>query len=512
MSKSGNAITVIVDYVRLGNYTRSGCAISDIPLKPTNASNGSCLQSVILRAAKDLPCVAHLGETLRQAQGDTLGALLRQSPLNDYGVPCERQSLTGPTETTIQVTPYRWVVIGVWLMGSVSGFMIMSTLGILLPAISLEMSLSPAQQGLLASSAFWGNLALAIPLSWWASRYSAKLLTTVTLVFGTVFLFLQGWAPVFGVLLLGRLAFGITVIARQPARAFLMRQWFPQREMVLVNSISNALFGLVVGGGMAAAPFLLISFGGSWRATLYTFGALFAVLSILWMVLGKERDSAESRRREASVQANVLKGALRYRDLWVGGFGFIGVTLAWSAFLSFYPTMMLEAYDISLRWSGAILALGIFTGGVAGLGFGFAVMATGQGKIILQSLGVLMALSFVGMTMTGDLTVLLVLTFVNGIAWGFWPILYTVPFHLPGIRSREVAVALAFTMMMSSVGTTLGPLVTGFLDQALGDLRLSLAIVSFTSLSLCITGTLLRRETTGGRVQQPEPARQASAD
>ena len=431
---------------------------------------------------------------------------------NDYGVPWERHSLTGTTEPAVQTTPYRWVVIGVWFMGSASAFMIMSTLGILLPAISLELSLSPAQQGLLASSAFWGNLVLAIPLSWWVSRYSAKLLTTVTLVLGTGFLFLQGWAPVFGVLLLGRLAFGVTAIARQPAQAFLIRQWFQQREIVLVNSISNALFGLVVGGGMAAAPFLLISFGGSWRATLYTFGALFAVLSILWMVLGKERDSAESRRREASVQANVLKGALGYRDLWVGGFGFIGVTLAWSAFLSFYPTMMLEAYDISLRWSGAILALGIFTGGVAGLGFGFAVMATGQGKIILQSLGVLMALSFVGMTMTGDLTVLLVLTFVNGIAWGFWPILYTVPFHLPGIRSREVAVALAFTMMMSSVGTTLGPLVTGFLDQALGDLRLSLAIVSFTSLSLCITGTLLRRETTGGRVQQPEPARQASAD
>ena len=420
--------------------------------------------------------------------------------------------MTGTTEPAVQTTPYRWVVIGVWFMGSVSAFMTMSTLGILLPAISLELSLSPAQQGLLASSAFWGNLVLAIPLSWWASRYSAKLLTTVTLVLGTAFLFVQGWAPVFGVLLFGRLAFGITAIARQPAQAFLIRQWFHQREIVLVNSISNALFGLVVGGGMVATPFLLITFGGDWRAILYTFGGLFAVLSVLWMVLGKERDSAESRRREAAVQANVLKGALRYRDLWVGGFGFLGATFAWSGFLSFYPTMILDTYDISLRWSGAILALGIFIGGVAGLGFGFAVMAPGRGKLILQSLGVLIALSFLGMTVTGDLSTLLVLTFVNGIAWGFWPILYTVPFHLPGIRSREVAVALAFTMMMSSVGTTLGPLVAGFLDQALGDLRLSLAIVSFTPVSLSIAGILLRRESTGGRVQQPEGARQTSAD
>ena len=420
--------------------------------------------------------------------------------------------MTSTTESTVQTTPYRWVVIGVWFTGSVSAFMVMSTLGILLPAISLELSLSPAQQGLLGSSAFWGNLVLAIPLSWWASRYSAKLLTTVTLVLGTAFLFLQGWAPVFGVLLFGRLAFGVTAIARQPAQAFLMRQWFHQREIVLVNSISNALFGLVVGGGLAAAPFLLISFGGNWRATLYTFGGLFAVLTVLWMVLGKDRDSAESRRQEASAQTNVLKGALRYRDLWVAGFGFLGATLASAAFLSFYPTMMLDTYGLSLRWSGAILALGIFIGGGAGLGFGFAVMVTGQGKIILQFLGVLMALTFVGMTVTGDLATLLVLTFLNGIAWGFWPILYSVSFHLPGIRSREVAVALAFIMMMASVGLTLGPLVTGFLHEALGNLRLSLAIVSFTPVSLCIAGILLRRETTGGRVQQPEPAGQPSAD
>ena len=46
---------------------------------------GTGPKTVILRAAKDLPGVAHLGETLRQAQGDTLGALLRQSSLMGTG-------------------------------------------------------------------------------------------------------------------------------------------------------------------------------------------------------------------------------------------------------------------------------------------------------------------------------------------------------------------------------------------------------------------------------------------
>ncbi len=158
------------------------------------------------------------------------------------------------SQQTAEVSSYRWVVMGLWTLSGVSGFMVMSTVGILLPSISAELHLSPGEQGILGSSAFWGNMVLAIPLSWWMSRYGAKTLTTVTLALGTLFLFLQGWAPVFVVLLAGRLAFGIAIVARQPARALLTQQWFPPREIVILNSASNALFGLVVGAGQVATP------------------------------------------------------------------------------------------------------------------------------------------------------------------------------------------------------------------------------------------------------------------
>ena len=416
----------------------------------------------------------------------------------------------GITDSSDQASDYRWVVMGVWLTASVSGFMVISTLGILLPAISEELDLSPTQQGLLGSAAFWGNLALAIPLSWWTSRYGPKILTTVTLLLGTGFLFMQGWAPVFAVLLFARLAFGITVVARQPARAFLMQQWFPQREVLLVNSIANAMFGLVVGGGLAAAPFILSALGDDWRTTLNLFGALFAVLTILWVAFGRERVTTDFRRLAASQDTSILKGTLRHRDLWIGGLGFVGATTAWSAFLSFFPTMMLNDHQVSLRWSGSILALGVFMGGFSGLGFGWAVTATNRGNTILLALGVLITASFVGMTLTGSIPLLIVLTFINGIGWGFWPILYSVPFHLPGIRPRELAMGIAFIMMMSSIGTTLGPLLTGLLQEVSGDLRLSLLIVSFGSLSVSISGLFLRASSPPQREAVAAAASQTS--
>ena len=427
----------------------------------------------------------------------------------------EQRDSTVPTGYSASIPPpsrYRWVAMGLWMLSGVSGFMVLSTLGILLPAISADLHISPLQQGLLGSSAFWGNIALAIPLSWWTSRYGPKALTSVTLVLGTAALFLQGWAPSFAVLMVGRLAFGITMMARQPARVSLTQQWFAPREIVFVNSISNLLFGLVVGGGLAASPFILAAFGDDWRATLNVFAGLFVVLSVSWMILGKERRTPEHtslQNPQESRETGVVLSALGYRDLWVQGFGFVGATLCWSAFLAFYPTLMLNTYQLSLQWSGAILALGVFVGGVAGLGLGYVVMNKGHGKLILQVLGILMPVTYLGMIMTGSIPILIGLTLLNGVAWGFWPILFTVPFHLPGIRPRQVAVAVAFTTMMSSVGIALGPLTAGLLQEAMGNLQQALSIISLTGLSLTAAGMFLR---TGTLVNVEEPAGVAPAN
>ena len=402
--------------------------------------------------------------------------------------------------------------MGVWMLSGVSGFMVLSTLGILLPSISADLHISPLQQGLLGSSAFWGNIALAIPLSWWTSRYGPKALTSVTLVLGTAALFIQGWAPAFAVLMAGRLAFGITVMARQPARVSLTQQWFAPREVVFVNSVQSLFFGLVVGGGLAASPFILVAFGNDWRATLNVFAWLFVALTVSWMILGRERPTPQQARRperQEIRESGVVRGALGYRDLWVQGFGFVGATLCWSAFLAFYPTLMLNTYQLSLQWSGAILALGVLTGGAAGLGLGYVVMKKGHSKIILQVMGIIMPVTYLGMILTGSIPILIALTILNGVAWGFWPILFTVPFHLPGIRPRQVAVAVSFTMMMSSIGTALGPLTAGLLQQVLGDLQQTLFFISFTGLSLTAAGIFLR---TGTQANAEEPAVVAPAD
>ena len=314
----------------------------------------------------------------------------------------------------------------------------------------------------------------------------------MTLALAAAFLFLQGSATGFFTLLLTRLCFGIVMTARTPAKALLVQQWFALREVVLVNGVNNYIYGIVVGSGLVVTPFLLSGLGNNWRAVLRIFGVLFIVLLVLWLAVGRERVNADYRRRQVSREGSVLRVVLSYRDLWLAGLGFLGTHVAFSAYFSFFPTLMLSTYDVSLQWSGILLATSTIVGGIAGIGIGYSVMRLGNGKTVLVALGALMVGSYAGMAFTGSIPLLILLAVLNGVAWGFWPILYTVPYQLPGIRPRDVAVALAFTSTMTVSGITLGPLAVGFLQEAMGDLRLALLVLGVAPISLSVAGTMLR--------------------
>ncbi len=397
---------------------------------------------------------------------------------------------------------YRWVLICLYLMSNVSAQMVINTLGILLPSIAAGLDLSPSEQGLLGSAPFWSTIVLAIPIAWLGSRLSPKWLTAATLVGCALCLFLQGWAPVFAFLLLGRLLFGIFTIAQQPARAILTRQWFPPREVVLVNGLSNVFFGLVVGGGLALSPIILILLGDDWRGTLRIFAFYYVALTALWLVMGRDRVTEEFTSGESQPLLPLLRSALSYRDVWLCGAGFCGATMAFSAYVAFFPTLMLQEYDISLRVSGLALALDVVLGGIGGLAIGYYAAIWRKEGLFLQIFGVVMVGSFLGMILTGSVVMVYVMSVINGVTWTFFPILITVPFNLRGIQPRQLAVAFSFVMMLISTGQALGPLFIGFLEEATGNLLLAMFIASFTPLSLVVAGSTL----SFGRDRTPVPA------
>ena len=388
---------------------------------------------------------------------------------------------------------YRWVVVGLYYTNVTSGAMLSSALGVMLPFITDDLNLAPYQQGIVGSAAFWPSLALGIPATWWFARYPVRATTTLSFLLSGLFFFVQGWAPVFGVLLGGRVLFGICRLASQPARAILIRQWFPGRDAVLATTLDNALFGVLFGGGLVAAQFFFRALGEDWRMTLHIFGALLVALTLVWFLLGRERTAAEGQGPAEPRDAGDLMGSLMHRDLWLTGLGFLGPSMCLAAFVHFFPTLLLDEYGESLwRWSGVVLAMATVVGGAAGVGFGYLVFVTGNRNLLLGILGLVMAGTYAGMTQTGSVPILLGLALLNGVTWGHWPVLAAVPLQLPNLRRREAALAASFSQTFGLGGLALGSLLAGFLYEVLGDLQQSLLIVSFLGLLLAVGGILLR--------------------
>ena len=396
---------------------------------------------------------------------------------------------------------HRWAIMGLWLLASVAGFMMVISVGLLLPSISADLSLTPTQQGFYGSAAFLGNLFLTLPISWWVSRYRPKILTTVTFTLSSALMFVQSWGPNFAILMLGRLGYGVSTLAREPARVLLMHRLFTPREFILVSSVYNLLFGLVVGGGLILTPIILSRVEDDWRSVLFTFAVTLGVLAVLWTILGSDgEDGHESEQQETDTgdgRLGIIKRVLGYKELWIAGAGSMGTTMAWSSFVNFYPTLMLDVYDISLNWTGILLAIGISLGGPSGVALSRIVpkVSGGRRRNILQAIGITMATTYLAMTLTNSIPLLILITVVNGVAQGYWPILNSIPFYLPGIRPRESAVALSFMMTLGTFGVATGPALVGALQDRLGDLRLAMIIISFTPILLSICSSLVHIRT-----------------
>lgn len=395
----------------------------------------------------------------------------------------------GPAEQ--KPRPYRWVVIVVWMVAHLWTYIILESLGLLLPGIRVELGLTPIQEGWLGASAILGQLFLAVPLGWWLSRYSAKALTTLTMLASTVLIFVQGWAPGFLVLLAGRFLFGVTMVARQPARALLIRQWVPVGEVVVVNVLMNALWG-VVALGIIFTPLLLNLLGG-WRQTLYAFGVIALGLTLLWQVLGRERLTRDYVVEVQSRERSPITSLFRHRELWLLGIGMLGMGVNWGAFGTFWPSLMLDRYQVSLTRSASIMAISGVLSALLGVAAGLVIRRVGRKRTVIVLTGLLFPLSTVAMLWTGSYPLLLLLGLLNGIAWLFFPVAETIPFELRGITPREIAVAISFLEALSWAGAAIGPVLSGALQEFTGDLRLALVVACSMGVTVFLGGVLLPR-------------------
>lgn len=394
-----------------------------------------------------------------------------------------------------EIQKYGWVVISLWLIATMFGFIMIFTLGLLLPSIAEELNLSPGMQGILGSSAFLGQAMVAIPMAWWTSRFNPVAVITSTIVLGALLLVLQGWSPSFAVLLIGRFAFGIALVTMEPPGAKLIYQWFPINKILFVNAIQNAVFGFLMAIGVMLTPVLLEALN-DWRLLLYLAGAAYGFIAIVWVLLGRQNKNPLENGKTDEENAKfypatpVIK-VLLHKDLVLTCIGFAAAAVVFSSFNTFFPTLANDK-GISLGWSGIILAVNFITGGILGL-----IMSRYFGKmpyanLVMVILIIVMIVSYTLITLTDNRATLLILVIFTGISGAYFPILYTEAFKLKGVTINRIPIAVATVMAAFGLGLFIGPLITGFLEQTTGDLQLAMIVAAQFGVLLLPAGILIR--------------------
>ncbi|MBI2303589.1 MAG: MFS transporter [Chloroflexi bacterium] len=372
---------------------------------------------------------------------------------------------------------YRWVMIGMFWAGTLGVALWSRSLGIMLPSMTQELGLTPVQAGWLGSVSWLGMTFLSIAFSWWMSRYSAVKLMAASLFLGALFVFLHGRASDYATLLATRiLAVVAALIERGPVRALLIQKWFPPREIAQVNGFSTCFASGGVAVAVVLTPFLLVLLGG-WRNTIYFMAAALFLVGIVWVLLAREREGWEgiSTSTDGGTPLIVI---LKQRALWLVGFGLFGSEVVWGAYLTFWPTYLVDTFAMPLATPG--LLLGLFQVGIVGGAFfsGFLSEWIGRRKPILHISGFALPLLCYSLLLTNSVSLLALLAVASGLAWISFPILNTIPYELPGMKPREIVVATALVHTILTVGGALGPLLVGVMYERTASLDLALGVAS----------------------------------
>ena len=375
------------------------------------------------------------------------------------------------------------------------------TLGFLLPGMAEDLDLSLTEQGWLSASIMFTNLLFEVPSNWFFSRFRPWRTSVISFAAAALFVALKGFAPTLLVLFIARIGLGMIYLSTQASRTILLIHWIPLRQVGRANGIMFSILETTIGFGFMLIPAILWLADGDWRRTLYIWAIVSAAGALIWLLWGRDRPRDELPQSSQATGGTPMRVLWRYKVPWILGFGVSGITGARSAYATFWPQYLDESYGTALVTTGVILGIAGVLKGPMILGVTLTSAIASRTPFLLMACGILMSVTSFGMISSETVGLQFLFGIVNGMCMCFIPAMLTTIYRLPGIREREVAVAVAVYFSCLWTGSALGPMVTGYIGD-LTDLRTGLFVAAFTPLTLSTAGVVLALI---GR-RPPEPA------
>ncbi|AKX93228.1 MFS transporter [Moorella thermoacetica] len=195
------------------------------------------------------------------------------------------QIVTETGKTLKKSTNYRWIVLLLIFVAYTINYADRSNIGVVLPFIKKDFSLSNLEAGALASFFFLGYAISQIPAGFWFSKFSTRGLVSLSILGFSAFTYLIGTALNATVMKWFRLGLGLAEGPTPVGMTTTINSWFPPKEKATATGvyIAATMFAPIIVPPIGI--WITLHFG--WRYVFYLFAIPGIVMSLIWYLLVK---------------------------------------------------------------------------------------------------------------------------------------------------------------------------------------------------------------------------------
>jgi len=373
-------------------------------------------------------------------------------------------------------TNYKIYALGLLVLVYISNYADRILLGILLPAIKAEFSLTDTELGFLHGTAFAIFYAtLGVPIAIYADRGNRKLVIVAATAMWSAMTALCGMAQSYWQLVFARIGVGVGEAGSNPPSHSIISDLFTlkYRGTALAIFSQGVSLGIVLGlygGAQIAAAY-------GWRVAFFALGlpGLLIALLVLFTLVEPRRGAAEAQPLSANIPTfgETIRFIASQRSLVHIITGATLTTLVGYSGVLWWPSFIVRSHGLSPADMSAFLAL------VFGVGTGFGIFLGGylsdyfgrrDVKLMprVVTIATLIGLPFgAAIYLVDNSTLVFLLIGIPAAAGGMYlgPSLAMAQ-SLVAVRMRTVASAL-FLFIINLIGMGLGSVVIGGMSDAL---------------------------------------------
>jgi nitrate/nitrite transporter NarK len=372
---------------------------------------------------------------------------------------------------------------------------IWASAGSLLPFIIGAYGLTSGEAAWFASVSPLAIIILTAPLGIFVSRFSPKWFFAIGALLQASGLLAPLCTSYFP-LLLTRALFALGAGITFPMIPALAAEWFPARQVPLVNGITLSFNSL--GNALAFLLTVPLVAAFTWQNTIAMYSGGAVLVAITWIFLGKDKNknrpqvSVDAKSDVKKQPAVSIRRALTHRSTILLSLATLGCWGLGNSLGAWLPSYYHQVFNLPLQKASTIVATITLVGMFACIAGGILPLRFHHRRPFLIVPGMFLGVFAMIAVFVNNIAVIYISIACYGILNAIYgPTLFTIPFEIYKDSPHTAAFVAFMVQIAGNIGNFIAPLMVGYLTDLTGSYLPGFVISACLSLFMLLAGLLL---------------------